>query len=83
MKLGMNVKHPESVLTNMMDAQNCMVGAVVEGIVACCYIFQSFWYVRTIFLKFFFAPEYHLMFFIWLPEKAQAIKTNVIKVITI
>jgi hypothetical protein len=82
MKLGMNVNHPESVLTNMMDARNCVVGAVVEGIVGYRYIFQSFWYVRTIFLKF-FAPEYYLKFFIWLPEKAQDIKTNVIKVVTI
>jgi len=53
MKLVMNVNHPESVLTNMMDAQNFMVGAVVEGIVGYNYIFQSFWYVKTIFLKFF------------------------------
>jgi hypothetical protein len=82
MKLGMNVNHPELVLTNMMDAQNCMVGAVVEGIVGYRYIFQSFCYVRTIFPKV-FAPEVHLMFFIWLPEKAQDNKTNVIKVITI
>jgi hypothetical protein len=66
----------------MIDAENCMVGAVVEGIVRYHYIFQSFWYVRTIFLKF-VAPEYHLMFFIWLPEKAQDIKTNAIKIITI
>jgi len=52
MKLGMNINHSESVLTNMIDAQNCMVGAVVEGIVRHRYIFKSFWYVRTIFLKF-------------------------------
>jgi len=78
----MNVNHSESVLTHMMNARNCMVGAVVEGIVGYHYVFQSFWYVRTIFLKF-FAPEYLLMFFIWLCEKAQDIKSNVIKYITI
>ena len=82
MKLGMNINHSESVLTHMMEARNSMVGTVVEGIVGYRYVFQSFWSVRTIFLKF-FAAEYLLIFFIWLCEKVQDIKTNVIKDITI
>jgi hypothetical protein len=36
---------------------------VRDGIAGCCLVFQSFWYVRTIFMTF-FVPEYHLMFFV-------------------
>jgi len=46
---------------------------VREGIVGYRFVFQSFWYVRTIFLNF-FAPKYHVTFFIWLAKMPKILR---------